>query len=409
MTKCASSAKQYRAWVLVAALGVAPMAMVAWGTTPVQAETPPPPAAPALNPVNMVPAAPSLAASSWVLLDAKSGRVILENNAHERVPPASLTKLMTAYIAEYEISSRRLSEDAQVRVSEHAWRTGGSRMFLKVNTTVPVNELMKGIVIQSGNDASVAMSEHIAGTEDAFAQLMNQHAASLGMKDSHFMNATGLPHDDHYSSAYDLSLLASHILDDFPEHASLYAQKEFTFNGIRQPNRNLLLWRDPRVDGLKTGHTDAAGYCMVASAKQDDTRLIAVVMGTASEEARARETLKLLSYGFRYYKTQKLYSAGPVNASVRVWGGEQSNVQVGFARDVYATMPQGDGEVTTRQELSGELDAPIHKGQQLGNITVMRGDQTLAQAPLVAMQDVPEGGFIKRMWDSVVRFFINLF
>lgn len=407
MTKCAS---QSRAWVLVAALGIAPVAMVAWGTAPVQAETPPPPpAAPSLNPVNMVPAPPTLAASSWVLLDAKSGQIILDHNAHERVPPASLTKLMTAFIAEYEVKSGRLSEDAQVRISEHAWRTGGSRMFLKVNTTVPVNELMKGIVIQSGNDASVAMAEHIAGTEDAFAQLMNQHAASLGMKDTHFMNATGLPHDNHYSSAYDLSILASHILDDYPDHASMYALKEFTFNGIRQPNRNLLLWRDPRVDGLKTGHTDAAGYCMVASARQDDTRLIAVVMGTDSEEARARETLKLLSYGFRYYKTQKLYSAGPVNATVRVWGGESSSVQVGFARDVYATMPQGDGEVTTRQELMPEVDAPIQKGQKLGAITVVRGDKTLAEAPLIAMQDVPEGGFIKRMWDSVVRFFVNLF
>lgn len=407
MTKCAS---QSRAWVLVAALGIAPVAMVAWGTAPVQAETPPPPpAAPSLNPVNMVPAPPTLAASSWVLLDAKSGQIILDHNAHERVPPASLTKLMTAFIAEYEVKSGRLSEDAQVRISEHAWRTGGSRMFLKVNTTVPVNELMKGIVIQSGNDASVAMAEHIAGTEDAFAQLMNQHAASLGMKDTHFMNATGLPHDNHYSSAYDLSILASHILDDYPDHASMYALKEFTFNGIRQPNRNLLLWRDPRVDGLKTGHTDAAGYCMVASARQDDTRLIAVVMGTDSEEARARETLKLLSYGFRYYKTQKLYSAGPVNATVRVWGGESSSVQVGFARDVYATMPQGDGEVTTRQELMPEVDAPIQKGQKLGTITVVRGDKTLAEAPLIAMQDVPEGGFIKRMWDSVVRFFVNLF
>ncbi|WP_082890403.1 D-alanyl-D-alanine carboxypeptidase family protein [Halotalea alkalilenta] len=408
----ASPVRRWRRLTLVALFGASTSTVLFVATSAIaQAPTPDaqPTAGPTLNPLNMVPAPPSLAATSWVLMDAKSGDIILEQNAHQRLPPASLTKLMTAYIAEYEIEAGRLNESDMARVSENAWRTGGSRMFLNVNTNVSIGDLMRGIVVQSGNDASVAMAEHIAGSEDAFAQLMNQHAQMLGMKNTHFMNATGLPHDEHYTSAYDLADLSRHIILDFPEHYSLYEEREFTYNGIRQPNRNLLLWRDGRVDGLKTGHTEAAGYCLAASAVDGDTRLIAVVMGTNSEEARAQETMKLLSYGFRYYHTQRLFDAGHVVSNARVWGGSQNNVPVGFPDEVYVTLPQGDGELTQRVELSSDIEAPVAAGQELGTLTVMRGDDEIATRPLVALEAVEEGGFIKQAWDKLVRFVTSFF
>ena len=413
MNKRAVSVCRSRAWVLAALMGMTPVMLVS--SLPVYAEgtsAGQPAGIPNMPPLTLntaVPASPQLAATSWILMDAHTGQVLVEHDAHKRVPPASLTKLMTAYIAEYRAAHGQLPDDSQVVVSEHAWRTGGSRMFLRVNTTVSVSELMKGIVIQSGNDASVAMAEHISGSEDAFAALMNSMAQALGMKDTHYMNATGLPHDDHYSTAYDLAVLARHIVDDYPDHASLYAQKEFTYNNIHQMNRNLLLFRDPRVDGLKTGHTDDAGYCMVASAKQGDMRLIAVVMGTSSESARAVETLKLLNHGFLYYTTQHLYNKGPFGADIRVWGGAKSHLKVGFGSDVYATLPRGDAPLSGRPDLPASVDAPVRANQVVGSLTVRRGDQALVQVPLVALEDVPEAGFFGRLWDSIVRFFVNLF
>ena len=425
MNKSASSVRRTRVWVLAAMLGMTPV--MAGSSLLARAEDAPaapqsqqslPPTLPPLNLATAVPAPPQLAATSWILMDARTGQVLIEHDSHKRVPPASLTKLMTAYIAEYRTANGQLPPDTPVSVSEHAWRTGGSRMFLRVGTTVPASELMKGIVIQSGNDASVAMAEHISGSEDTFAVLMNSMARALGMKDSHFMNATGLPHDEHYSTAYDLSILARHIVNDYPEHASLYAQKEFTYNNIRQPNRNLLLYRDARVDGLKTGHTDAAGYCMVASAKQGDMRLIAVVMGTASEQARASETQKLLNHGFLYYTTQLVYKKGPIDSTLgkgpidstlRIWGGDKNHLHVGFESDVYATLPRGDAPLSQHIDLPSSLNAPIQKGQVVGSVTVRRADQALVQVPIVALEEVDEAGFFGRLWDSIVRFFVHLF
>ncbi|MHB0776979.1 D-alanyl-D-alanine carboxypeptidase family protein [Halomonas sp. WWR20] len=358
----------------------------------------------------MVPSPPSLAASSWVLMDAASGKILVEHNADQPLPPASLTKMMTAYLVEHEMDEGNLSPDEQVMISENAWRTGGSRMFIQEGTTVSVENLLKGVVIQSGNDASVALAEHIAGGESTFADLMNQHAKRMGMNNSHFVNATGLPHDDHYSSAHDLAILARHIITDYPDHYKVYSEKYFTYNDIRQPNRNRLLWRDPDVDGLKTGHTEAAGYCLVASAKKNDTRLIAVVMGTHSDEARAQEAQKLLSYGFRFFETKKLYDRGAVLNEPRVWGGEQNTLRLGVVEDVYLTVPQGRGdELSARLNIQQSIQAPVQAGEQLGTLEIKLGDQVLGEQPLVALESVEEGGFFKRIWDSIRQFIDGLF
>ncbi len=281
--------------------------------------------APTVWAAQIVPSAPQLAAKSYMLMDAASGEVLVEHNGDERLPPASLTKLMTAYIATLEIQKGQISDNDMVTVSEKAWRTGGSRMFIQVNTQVSVDDLLHGIIIQSGNDASVAMAEHIAGSEEAFADLMNSTAQRLGMTNSHFVNATGLPDPDHYSSANDMAKLARAIIYEDPAHYAIYAQKEFFWNNIKQPNRNLLLWRDKTVDGLKTGHTEEAGFCLVASAVRDNMRLISAVFGTDSEQARAAETQKLLTYGFRFFETRTFYQKGaecapadPAAAHVRI-------------------------------------------------------------------------------------------
>ncbi|GAB2783150.1 D-alanyl-D-alanine carboxypeptidase family protein [Halomonas shantousis] len=358
----------------------------------------------------VIPSPPSLAASSWVLMDAYSGKILVDHNADQPLPPASLTKMMTAYLVEHEMDEGNLSPDDQVMISENAWRTGGSRMFVQEGTTVSVENLLKGVVIQSGNDASVALAEHIAGGESTFADLMNQHAKRMGMNNSHFVNATGLPHEDHYSSAHDLAILARHIIKDYPDHYQVYSEKYFTYNDIRQPNRNRLLWRDPDVDGLKTGHTDEAGYCLVASAKKGETRLIAVVMGTRSEEARAQETQKLLSYGFRFFETKKLYDRGAVLNEPRVWGGEQNTLRVGVTEDVYMTVPQGrSDELTARLNIQQTIKAPVQAGQQVGTLEIKLGDEVLGQQPLVALEPVEEGGFFKRIWDSIRLFIDGLF
>ncbi|OHV13047.1 D-alanyl-D-alanine carboxypeptidase family protein [Kushneria phosphatilytica] len=359
---------------------------------------------------SFVPSPPSLNAKSWVLMDARSGQILVQHNADERLPPASLTKMMTAYITEYEIDNGDLSEDDKIRISKSAWQTGGSRMFVKVGSYVPLRDLMQGIVVQSGNDATVAVAEHVAGSESAFATLMNQYARSMGLKNTHFENPTGLPSEGHYSSAHDLAIIARHIINDFPDHYKLYSEKYFTWNDIRQPNRNLLLWRDKSVDGLKTGHTDAAGYCLVSSAMRDGTRLISVVMGTNSEEARAQESEKLLNYGFRYFETKKLYSKGDVLNKARVWGGAQDEVSIGVDHDVYTTVSaQSDDKLNARLNIQSDINAPISKGQKLGTLEVVQGDKTIDQEPLVALSPVDEGGFIKRMWDHVVKFVFGLF
>lgn len=358
----------------------------------------------------LIPAAPQLAASSWILMDANSGRILVEHNADKRLPPASLTKMMTAYLVENEIDDGKLTPDENVRISVNAWKTGGSRMFIREGTSVSVDDLLHGVIIQSGNDASVALAEHIGGSEGSFADLMNQHAKRLGMNNTHYMNATGLPHAEHYSTAHDLAILARHIIRDYPDHYQIYSQKYFTWNGIKQPNRNKLLWRDKDVDGLKTGHTDEAGYCLVASAKKEDTRLISVVMGTSSEEARAQESQKLLTYGFRYFESKKLYDKGAVLNQARVWGGEKDQVRLGMAKEVYLTLPSGQADkLTARLDLKDTIKAPVQAGEQYGTLQIKLEDKVLAEEPLVALESVEQGGLFKRLWDALMLFFHGLF
>ncbi|RBO82252.1 D-alanyl-D-alanine carboxypeptidase family protein [Marinomonas aquiplantarum] len=359
---------------------------------------------------SLIPTPPQLSASSYILMDAYTGDVLVSHNADEELPPASLTKLMTAYIIEYELARGNLSFSDQVSVSEKAWRMEGSRMFIREGTRVSLEDLMRGIIIQSGNDASVAAAEYVAGSESAFADLMNQHAQLLGMKNSHFVNATGFPAEGHYSSAHDLAKLSRATILQFPENYKMYAEKEFTYNNIKQPNRNKLLWRDKTVDGLKTGHTEEAGYCLAASAVRNGTRLITVVMGTKSDQARAAESQKLLDYGFRYYETRKLYSRGQVVNNAKVWGGSQSNVKVGFAEDVLVTIPRQQGDsLPATLDMMKEITAPIAVGDVLGKVIVGTEGNILLEQPVVALEAVEEGGFFKRMFDKIRLFFANLF
>ncbi|XHT85912.1 D-alanyl-D-alanine carboxypeptidase [Marinobacter sp. LM1] len=358
----------------------------------------------------LIPSPPQIAGSSWVLMDPLSGRVIMEHNSNERLPPASLTKMMTAYIVERELDEGRISMSDMVPISVKAWRTEGSRTFVQEGTSVSVEDLLKGVIIQSGNDASVALAEFVAGSEGAFVDIMNQQAQLLGMKDTHFENATGLPSADHFSTAYDLAVLARHIIQDYPENYPLYAQKHFTYNNIRQPNRNSLLWRDDSVDGLKTGHTEEAGYCLVASAKRGETRLIATVMGTSSSEARAQEVQKMLNYGFRYFETERLFRAGQELMASRVWGGQADEVSVGMPEDIYVTIPRGSREqLESVVDLDSVIKAPIKVGDELGRVRVVLDGETLVDESVLALTEVPEGGLFKRIWDAIKLFFVQLF
>ncbi len=364
----------------------------------------------AMSAEQMTPAAPQLAAKAYVLMEASSGQVLVDSNGDQRLPPASLTKLMSAYIATLEIKRGQIGENDPVTVSENAWRTGGSRMFLKVGSQVSVSDLLHGIIIQSGNDATVALAEHIAGSEDAFADMMNKTAGDLGMENSHFMNPTGLPNPDHYSTPHDIAKLARAIINIDPAHYAIYSQKEFFWNNIKQPNRNLLLWRDKTVDGLKTGHTEEAGYCMAASAVRDGMRLIAVVFGTTSEAARAAETQKLLTYGFRFFETQTFYQKGTELAKAPVWKGATHEVRAGLADDLTMTLPKGQLKgLTATMTMKPQLTAPIAKGDVIGKVEVKNGDQVVHSADLIALDGVEEGGFIRRMWDSIRLFFYGLF
>lgn len=358
----------------------------------------------------MVPAPPQIAGTAYLVMDGDTGEVLLSENADQRFAPASLTKMMTSYIVEYEMSEGNISEDDMVPISEKAWRTEGSRMFVREGTQVRLGDLLKGVVIQSGNDASVALAEYVAGSESAFADLMNQHAKRLGLKNTHFENATGLPHENHYSSPHDLALIGRALINSFPEHYAIYSEKYFTYNKIRQPNRNRLLWRDDSVDGIKTGHTDEAGYCLVASAKRDGMRLITVVLGTKSDEARAQESQKLLSYAFRFYRTRQLYAANQVLNQARVWGGAADQVRLGLSEDLAVTIPRGqDDQLAANLDLNKVIKAPIDQGQVLGQVVVSLGDETVKSVPLVALEAVPEGGFFKRIWDEILLFFTGLF
>lgn len=358
----------------------------------------------------LIPSPPQIAAGSYILMDPLSGRIIMEENSNERLPPASLTKMMTAYIVERELDEGRISMSDMVPISEEAWRTEGSRTFVQEGTEVSVEDLLKGVIIQSGNDASVALAEFVAGSEDAFVDIMNQQAEILGMDDTSFANATGLPSPDNYSTAYDLALLAKAIINDYPENYPLYAEKQFTFNNIRQPNRNSLLWRDDSVDGLKTGHTQEAGYCLVASAERKDTRMIAVVMRTDSAGARAQEVQKMLNYGFRYYQSEQLFRAGQELIEAKVWGGESDSLSVGIMDEVNVTIPRGSRDsLESTVELDSVIKAPVSKGDELGRVTVKLEDDVVVDQPVLALSDMPEGGLFKRLWDAIKLFFVQLF
>lgn len=359
-----------------------------------------------------LPPPPPLAAKSWVLMDAASGAVLVNHQGSVRLPPASLTKLMTSHVAAMELQRGRLKENDLVLVSEKAWRMGGSKMFIMVGNQVAVKDLLQGIIVQSGNDASVALAEHIAGGEDTFAAMMNDEAKRLGMADTRFVNATGWPAEGHYSSALDMAKLARAIILEDPTHYALYKEKEFVWNNIRQPNRNLLLWRDPSVDGLKTGHTEEAGYCLVASAERNGQRMIAVVFGTDSEEARSQETAKLLGYGFNFFESKVFYRQGETIQTVDVWKGAAASVKAGVTSNFAAALPKrAAGGYQARVVLTpGDRVAPIEKGAALGRVELVdAAGKVVSQAPLVALEAVEEGGFFRRMWDGLRLFFRGLF
>lgn len=363
----------------------------------------------------IIPAAPDLAAKSWILIDANTGEVLTEHDSELQLPPASLTKMMTAYLAFEEVDSGRLSLDEEVLVSENAWRkggatSGGSTMFLPPNEPARVEDILRGIIVQSGNDASIAIAEHIAGSEEAFADLMTQNAQRMGLANTNYWNATGLPAEGHLTTAKDLSALAQAIISEHPEHYQIYSEKEFEYNGIKQPNRNQLLWRDASVDGMKTGHTEEAGYCLVASAERNGMRLISVVMGTTSESVRATESQKLLTWGFRYFSTHNLYTTADSLAEAQVWEGKTKLLSLGVADSVQLTIPRGDeGALSAEVSVPGDLRAPISSGDEVGSIKVIYRGEVLHEAPLVAQQDIEQASFFGRLWDRIKLFFMNIF
>lgn len=359
----------------------------------------------------LIPAPPQISAKSWILIDAGTGKVLVEENADLQLPPASLTKMMTSYVVAGEMASGKISATDNVPISVNAWRMGGSKMYVREGTEVPIMDLLRGIIIQSGNDATVALAEHVAGSESAFADVMNQRAALLGMNNSHFLNTTGWPAEGHLTTARDLSLLTRALIAEHPEHYKLYAEKYFEFNNIKQPNRNLLLWRDKSVDGVKTGHTEEAGYCLVGSAERNGMRMISVVMGASSEEARAQESEKLLSFGFRYYETAKLYSAGDViQAANRVWFGKEDTVDLVVDQDILVTYPRGARELLDATiHVDSLIRAPLSSVTELGKLTVAYQGETLLDVPLRPGHPVDEAGFFARLWDHIKLFIKGLF
>ena len=353
-----------------------------------------------------VPAPPIIGATSYLIIDSRTGQELAALEPDTAVPPASLTKLMTAYVVFNALQNEQISLQDEVTVSEKAWRTQGSRMFIEVGKRVTVQDLLLGMIVQSGNDASVALAEFVAGSEAVFAEMMNQQAAALGMHSSHFMNSTGLPDEQHYSTARDLTTLARGIIEQFPEYYRWYSVKEFTFNDITQPNRNNLLWRDDSVDGMKTGFTEAAGYCLVASAKRDDMRVISVVLGTSSAKARVDGSQALINYGFRFFETRLLYQAGAEITKTRVWKSANEYSALGVIDDLYITVPRGsyDALVST-MNIPAIIEAPVAQSQPLAEIIISLGDEELLKTPLRALGDNPSGSFWQRTVDGVSLWF----
>lgn len=346
---------------------------------------------------------PELAAKAWLLMDANSGQILTEHDADRRIEPASLTKLMTAYLSFAAIKQGHLKLTDTLPISEKAWKTEGSRMFIEPNKPVTVDELLHGMIIQSGNDATVALAENIGGSEAGFASMMNKEALRLGMKHTHFVTSTGLPDPQHYTTARDLSLIATAIIRDFPEFHPLYSIKEYRYNNITQPNRNRLLWSDPTVDGMKTGHTESAGYCLIASAHRGNRRLLSVVLGTDSDALRAAESQRLLNYGFQFFDSVKLYAQDQPVTTLKVWKGSESTIKAGFIRNLYLSIPRGRTKdlkttLTTRQPLL----APLSRGQAVGTLNVSLDNKIIGQYPIVALENVSVAGFIGRTWDSIM-------
>ena len=366
-------------------------------------------AAPASNAAPM-PRPPLVEGTAFVLMDADTGTLLAQSGADVRHPPASLTKIMTAYIIEGEIDSGRVGVEDQVPISVNAWRMGGSEMFIREGTQVRLQDLLRGVIIVSGNDASVALAEYVAGTEDAFVDMMNATAKRLGMRNTHFLNATGLPAQGHFSTAHDLAILASHVVEDYPALYKVYSEKEFLYNNIAQRNRNELLFTDRTVGGMKTGWTDEAGYCLIASSKRDDMRLIAVILGAPSPAARVRDAAKLLSYGFRYYQTHRLYTAQQVVKSTPVWSGAADELELVVPNAVNVTLQRGRyNDLVAEAEVQHIVQAPIAAGTRLGVMRLKLDGRVLKEVPLVAKVAVEEGGFFKRAWHAVYLFFSELF
>lgn len=353
-----------------------------------------------------LPSPPQLSADSFLLLDHTSGTVLASKDPDKRVEPASLTKIMTAYLVAGELNRGSLTLDEPVIISDKAQSMGGSRMFVESGSVVPLADLLRGLVIQSGNDASVALAEHVAASEQGFADMMNRMADTLGMTGTNYINASGLPHPDHYTTASDLAILTRSMISEFPDTYALYSEREFTWNEITQKNRNTLLWRDERVDGMKTGHTEAAGYCLVASAVRDDMRLISIVLGTASDKTRIAESQRLLNYGFRFFDTRRVYAAGEQISEARMWMGEQESIALGVAEDLYLTLPRDAFEELHSQiEVSDYIRAPTRIGDELGRSVLTSGDRVLEEVPLLALQKVEQGGLLLRMRHSIMRYF----
>ncbi|MFV0277949.1 MAG: D-alanyl-D-alanine carboxypeptidase family protein [Parahaliea sp.] len=369
----------------------------------------------AVQAATIVPSPPQVAAEAYILVDAGSGDVLVEHNADIPLPPASLTKMMTAYVLAGELDAGRIKKADRVPISENAWSQnpifeGSSLMWIEPGKDVTVEDLERGIIISSGNDATVAVAEYIAGSESGFADMMNSHAEALGMTGSHFVNSHGLPDPNHVVTARDLATLAMAMIRDFPEHYALYKERDFTYNGIKQYNRNTLLAEDPSVDGLKTGHTQAAGYGLVASAQRRDMRLVSVVMGTASPNTRKNETRGLLNYGFRFYETVSLFSAGQELEQARIWKGAEDHLSVGLLEEAVATLPRGKkDQLNTELVLNGPLLAPLERGAAVGTVRLTLDGETVYESPVVALQTVEAGGLFSRLWDAVLMWIHSLF
>ena len=363
-----------------------------------------------LSAQSLVPKAPKLNLSSYILIEASTNTVIAEFNSDNQIAPASMTKVMSGYVMADQIANGSISLDDKVLISEKAWKTGGSKMFIEAGKRVSVKDLMSGIIIQSGNDATIAMAEYVAGSEEGFVDFMNAYASELGLTNSLFQNSTGFSDPNHFTSAKDLAKLTQALINNFPDHYATYKEKEFTFSGIRQLNRNKLLWRDDSVDGVKTGHTDSAGFCLISSAQRNDMRLIAVVAGSESENERLTASQRLLEYGFRFYATQKLVSQEIKVTTAKVWGGKTNEVALGSSKDIYLTLPRSEFKnIKANYQFNNNLQAPIEIGQMIGSIEFTSNDRVVLSAPLVAIETVEAKGFFGMLWSRLVYWITSLF